>query len=101
LESQAATAQSNATTAQNYANSINIQASQAQLNVGWTQQGLNAVEIAGQIDNEVPSIVSNLVNIQASKTASIPVPVTQPPVALPPVVNTSGQVTGKIINTSA
>lgn len=96
LESQAATAQTDATTAQDYANTLNIQASQAQLNVGWTQQGLNAVEVAGQIDNEVPNIVTNLINVQAGKTASISVPATPPP-----VVNTSGQITGKIINTSA
>ena len=98
LEQQAASAQAAASNAQAYAGSLNIQASQAQLNVGWTQQSLDAVEVAGQINTEIPAVLSNIVNVQASKATSEAEAI---PVTKPPVVNTSGQVTGKIINTSA
>ena len=96
LEAQASNAQAAASSAQGYASALNIQAGQAQLNVNWTQQDLDAVETAGQISTQITSVVSNVLDVEQSKPASIAVPV-----AKPPVVNTQGQVTGKIINTSA
>ena len=95
LESQANHAQAAASDAQNYASSLNIQANQAQLNVGWTQQKLAAVETAGQLSTEITSVVNNVVNAHPAKQTAVT------PAPTPPVVNTQGQVTGKIINTSA
>ncbi len=96
LEAQAANAQQAASSAQGYASALNIQAGQAQLNVGYTQQDLDAVETAGQLNTEISSVISNVIDVQRSIPASISVPIPKPP-----VVNTQGQVTGKIINTSA
>lgn len=93
LETQASNAQAAASDAQNYASSLSTQAGEAQLNVGWTQQNLAAVETAGQLNSEIASVVKNVVQAQPTKQASTATP--------PPVVNTRGQVTGKIINTSA
>lgn len=96
LQQQASSAQATASSAQAYASSLNIQSAQAQLTVGFTQQSLDAVQVAGQIDTEIPAALNNIINLQASKADSVAIPTTKPP-----VVNTSGQVTGKIINTSA
>jgi len=96
LEAQAANAQAAASSAQGYASALNVQAGQAQLNVNWTQQDLDAVETAGQISTQITSVISNVLNVEQSKPASVAVPIVKPP-----VVNTQGEVTGKIINTSA
>jgi hypothetical protein len=96
LEAQAANAQSTASSAQNYAQSLTIQAGEAQLNVGWTQQNLAAVETAGQLNTQLSSIINNVVDVKQSKQ-----PPTTAPLPALPVINTQGQITGKIINISA
>jgi len=96
LETQATEAQEAASSAQGYASSLSIQAGQAQLNVGWTQQDLSAVETAGQLSTQISSVIANVVDVQQSRLAVIATPIPKPP-----VINTQGQVTGKIINTSA
>jgi hypothetical protein len=100
LEAQAQSAQAEATSAQDYASALNIQAGQAQLNVGWTQQDLTAVETANQLNTQISSVLTNLVNAQPAKPPVVVTPIPAPSV-IHPVVNTQGQVTGKIINTSA
>ena len=96
LEAQANAAQNAASSAQDYADSLSIQAGQAQLNVGWTQQNLSAVETAGQLSSQISSVITNVVDAEQSKASNIATPIPKPP-----VLNTQGQVTGKIINTSA
>jgi hypothetical protein len=100
LEEQATSAQANATSAQEYASSLTLQANQAQLNVGWTQQSLTIIETVGQLDTQISSVIKNVVNAQPANPPIAVAPETAPP-AVAPVVNTQGQVTGKIINTSA
>jgi hypothetical protein len=102
LEEQASSAQAAASSAQGYASALNVQAGQAQLNVDWTQQDLNAVETAGQISTQISSVVKNVIDVeQNTLPAVVAVPVAKPAILNAPVVNTQGQVTGKIINTSA
>lgn len=96
LETQASAAQNAASNAQGYADSLSIQAGQAQLNVGWSQQNLAAVETAGQLSSQISSVVTNVVDVQQNRPSHIATPA-----PTPPVLNTQGQVTGKIINTSA
>ena len=96
LDAQAGDAQAVASSAQNYASALSVQAGEAQLNVGWTQQSLAAIETAGQLNTRISTALTNVINVQQSKVATVSVPIPKPP-----VVNTQGQVTGKIINTSA
>lgn len=96
LEAQANQAQNAASSAQDYANSLSTQAGQAQLNVGWTQQNLAAVETVGQLSSQISSVITNVVDAQQSKVSN-----TAASIPNAPVVNTQGQITGKIINTSA
>ena len=96
LEAQATAAQNAASNAQNYADSLSIQAGQARLNVGWTQQDLAEVETAGQLSSQISSVITNVVDAEQSKVSNLAASVPKSP-----VVNTQGQITGKIINTSA
>jgi len=95
LASQAANAEAKASDAEGYARSLSIQAGQAQLTVGYTQQNLSALETGNTIDSQISSVITNVVDAKPVKPSPGVVPVT------PAVVNTQGQVTGKIINTSA
>ncbi len=101
LATQAANAQAEATNAQDYASSLTVQAGQAQLNVGWTQQNLADVETAGQLNTQITSVIKNVVEAQPPAKPPIIVATKPTPPVIQPVVNTQGQVTGKIINTSA
>jgi hypothetical protein len=101
LATQAASAQAEATNAQDYASALTIQAGQAQLNVGWTQQNLAEVETVGQLNTQITSVIKNVVDSQPPATPPIVVAAKPTPPVIQPVVNTQGQVTGKIINTSA
>ena len=99
LATQASSAQTTATSAQNYARSLTTQASQAQLNVGWTQQNLTAVETASQLGTQISSVIKNVVNAEPVNADATTIH--SSPTSTQPVVNTQGQVTGTIINTSA
>lgn len=103
LESQAANAQTRATQAEGYARTLNIQAGQAQLGAGYSEQHLSALQLSGQINNEIvsgPSYTPSTSVQQALAYSLAPPPATVPQ-STSPVLNTQGQVTGKIINTSA
>lgn len=103
LEAQAANAQTRATEAEGYARTLNIQAGQAQLGAGYSEQQLSALQLSGQINSEVaagPNYTPNISVQRAIAYSLAPQPVTVP-VSTAPVLNTQGQVTGKIINTSA
>jgi F0F1-type ATP synthase delta subunit len=101
LAAQAANAQAEATNAQDYASALTIQAGQAQLSVGWTQQNLAEIETAGQLNTQISSVVKNVVDASPPAQPSIVVAAKPTPPVIQPVVNTQGQITGKIINTSA
>jgi len=95
LATQAANAEAKASDAEGYARSLSIQSGQAQLNVGYTQQKLSALETGNTISRQISSVITNVVEAKPAKAVPAAVPAT------PAVVNTQGQVTGKIINTSA
>lgn len=101
LENQAATAQTRATEAESYARTLNVQASQAQLGAGYSEQNLSALQLSTQINSEIvngPSFAPSSSVQQAIAYSLAPAAQTH---SAAPVVNTQGQVTGKIINTSA
>ncbi|MBV8666638.1 MAG: hypothetical protein JO269_09155 [Burkholderiaceae bacterium] len=100
LEAQAQSAQAEAASAQDYASSLTIQADQAQLSVGWTQQDVTALETAKELSTQITSVINNVVSTEPARPALVVAPIPPPPVTHP-VLNTQGQVTGKIINTSA
>lgn len=96
LEAQAAGAQQAAEQAQENARSLSVESSQAQARAGQARQGLIAMGSAQQAITQL----TNAVN-QAAVPVTTSVPTTQSVGSPPPVVNTQGQVTGKIVNTTA
>lgn len=98
LQAQAQDAQRIADRAETVARSLGVQADQAQSEAGRARQGLAALSSLGQmqtlvdhVSNQVTQrLQSTLQNAPASSQASTA-----------PVVNTQGQVTGTVVNTTA
>ena len=95
LRTEAASAQREADRAQENANSLSAQSSQAQGEAGRARQGLALVSSVSGMKESLSAVLDRV-----PETA--PVAKTSVAAAAPaPVVNTSGQVTGVVINTVA
>jgi hypothetical protein len=92
---QAQDAQRTADRAQDNARSLSVQAEQAQTNAGQAAQGLAAIKTVDQMQSQLITVVDQVVQRQQK---SLPTPPQQPST---PVVNTQGQTTGRVINTTA
>ena len=96
LQAQAQEAGTAAGRAEENARSLAIDASQAQTNAGRARQGLAAVQSASQMQPQLAKIAEHVV-VQKPQATQQP----SAPVKPAPVVNTQGQVTGRVINTTA
>lgn len=95
LEVQARAAQLKASEAQQNAQSITLQSDQAQTNAGQARLGLALINTVGQMQTRLSNVVEQVV---AKQKAAEPSVAAAPPVA---VINTEGQTTGTVINTTA
>jgi hypothetical protein len=97
LAAKAADAQQVAARADESARSLYVQSEQASSVAGQARQGLAMIRSASEMQNSLSNTVS-----QVSVRQEVKVTDTQTsPVESPPVVNTSGQVTGVVVNTTA
>lgn len=96
LQTQADEAQRRARREQENARSLSVQADQAQSNAGRARQGLALIQTASQSITQVGNVVDQVIKKQQSAQTG-----TQPVQQSKPVVNTQGQVTGTVINTTA
>jgi len=97
LNAQAANAQRVADRAQEDARSLGVQANQAEASAGQARQGLAALSTAQQAFSRLSNTAEQVVAREPTPAAP-----TQDSGAAPvPVVNTQGQVTGTVINTTA
>lgn len=96
LQAQARDAQQQAGEAQENARSIAIQATQAQGVAGQARQGLAAVQTVGQLQTQLSSVVSGVTEKLKVTTPAVPVQT-----STQPVINTQGQTTGTVVNTTA
>jgi ABC-type hemin transport system substrate-binding protein len=97
LRSEAAEAQREADRAQENARSLMVRANQAQSVAGQARQGLAMIRTVGEMQESLSNmqIRTDTVSSSTVETAVIA------PAANIPVVNTSGQVTGTVVNTTA
>jgi len=96
LQTQANDAQRRAAREQENARSLSVQADQAQGNAGRARQGLALIQTANESLTQVGNVVDQVIKKQQSVQTS-----TQSVQESKPVVNTQGQVTGTVINTTA
>lgn len=97
LRSEAADAQREADRAQENARSLMVRSNQAQSVAGQARQGLAMIRTVGEMQESLSNmqIRTDTVSGSTVETAAIA------PAANIPVVNTSGQVTGTVVNTTA
>jgi len=96
LQTQANDAQRRAAREEEQARSLSVQADQAQGNAGRARQGLALIQTANESLTQVGNVVDQVIKKQQSVQTS-----TQSVLESKPVVNTQGQVTGTVINTTA
>lgn len=96
LQTQANDAQRRAAHEQENARSLSVQADQAQSNAGRARQGLAATQTASESLTQIGNVVDQVIKKQQSVQSG-----TQSVQESKPVVNTQGQVTGTVINTTA
>ena len=101
LRAQASDAQRVAEQAQDSARSLGVQSDQAQARAGQARQGLAAVAGAQQSVTQLANVADQVIGRQQSAAPATPNTAPAPVAKTSPVVNSRGQVTGKIINTSA
>ena len=104
LKAQASDARRSADQAQETARSLGVQANQAETQAGQARQGLAAFSTEQQQVTRLANTVDQVLTRGQEAAASSPGPsvVTSPAVgSAAPVVNTQGQVTGQIVNTTA
>lgn len=96
LRAQAQSAQLNANEAVERARAISSQSDQAQTTVGQARQGVAAVSTAVQMQNQLSGVAAQV-------TEKLTPPKSAPAIksSTTPVVNTEGQVTGTVVNTTA
>lgn len=97
LRGEAADAQREADRAQENARSLMVRSNQAQSVAGQARQGLAMIRTVGEMQENLSNmqIRTDTVSSSTVETAAIA------PAASVPVVNTSGQVTGTVVNTTA
>lgn len=100
LQAQAADAQRVASRAEEVARSLSVQAEQAQSVAGKARQGLASLSSLGQLQALVDHVSEQVFQTQLDTPQSVPA-TTQTQASTTPVVNTQGQVTGTVVNTTA
>lgn len=95
LRVQASNAQREADQAQENARSLSVKSDRAQAVAGQARQGVAAIKTAGGVVQQVIHVVDQALSREASTQTSSTTGVSAP------VVNDKGQVTGKLINTTA
>jgi len=100
LRQQAAEAQRNADRAEANARSLSVQSVQAETVAGRARQGLAAIRSAGEMQTQLSQVVGRISGKSESSLPASDVSGNVAP-APAPVVNTSGQITGTLINTTA
>ena len=99
LQIQAQDAQRVASRAEEVARSLSVQAEQAQSEAGRARQGLASLSSLGQVDQLLTHVVDQA--SQRTQSSSQPAPPAKATASTKPVVNTQGQVTGTLVNTTA
>lgn len=100
LQAQARDAQKVALRANETARSLSVQADQAQSEAGKARQGVASLSSLGQFQTLVNHVSDQVTQRLQNTQQSAPVN-SQVPVSTTPVVNTQGQVTGTVVNTTA
>jgi len=104
LRAQADAAQREASQAQDNARSLYVRSDQAQNVAGQARQGLAAMRSQGEMQVRLSNTVDQVVeraNVTTVTTTDSAATGAVAPVAAQPVVNTSGQLTGTVVNTTA
>jgi len=104
LKSQANQAQRSADQAQETARSITVQSDQASSYASRARQGVAATQSVEQMQMQISNVVDQVTAKQqapASPSAVTTLKASTATSAITPVVNTQGQITGTLINTTA
>jgi chromosome segregation ATPase len=96
LQAEVSAAQQAAASAEQNVRGITAQARQAEVAAGQAQSNLAAVRSVGQVQAQQASALS----VQA-QTLNVLEPVIKSRSSAPPIVNTQGQITGTVVNTTA
>lgn len=96
LQAQAREAQRVAVEAQSTARTISSQADQAQSDASQARLSLSVIRNGSQVQSDLTSAVGNV-----TETLKVATPVAVTPSPALPVVNTQGQLTGTVVNTTA
>ena len=96
LQAQARDAQQRANEAQEEARTISVQADQAQAGASQARLGLAVVKTIGQMQAQLTNVVT-----QVTETLKTAEPAAAAASSPSPVVNTAGQLTGTVVNTTA
>ena len=96
LQAQARQAQQVAVEAQATARSVGSQANQAQSDASQAQLSLALIRNGSQVQSELTTAVGNV-----AEPLKVAAPVAATPSPATPVVNTQGQLTGTVVNTTA
>ena len=100
LQAQAQQAQRVASRAEDVARSLSVQANQAQSEAGKARQGLASLSSLGQTQNLLNHVSEQVFPAPAETQSSVTAD-GQTQTSATPVVNTQGQVTGTVVNTTA
>jgi hypothetical protein len=98
LQSEAASARQDADQARERARSLEVESSQAQSEAVRMRRGLNMLQSAGSLQVQQARVADNA---QISRPAVVQQASPAASVSKAPVVNTQGQVTGRVVNTTA
>lgn len=96
LQAQAREAQRVAVEAQATARTISSQADRAQSDASQAQLSLSVIRNGSQVQNNLTSAIGNV-----AETLKVALPVAASTDTAVPVVNTQGQLTGTVVNTTA
>ncbi|MDD5249891.1 MAG: hypothetical protein PHY45_12950 [Rhodocyclaceae bacterium] len=97
LQAQAQDARRAADQADENARSLAVASTQAQADAGKARQGLAALQSVGQMETQLANVADRVIMQQQSAQAGV----LTKSVKAAPVVNTQGQVTGRVVNTTA
>ena len=101
LQARAADAQRVAEGANDDARSLSVQSAQAQSVAGQARQGLAMVRSVGEMQASLSNTVSQVSERQGVPQSPPQAAKVETRVDAPPVLNTSGQMTGVVVNTTA
>lgn len=97
LQAKAAEARQVADRAQENARSLTVQSSRAQSVAGIARQGVAVAESAGEMQTRLSATIDQV----AQRQVDAPDSVSASLATSSPVINTSGQATGRLVNTTA